>query len=30
MNSRLSAGIGVAHDSGAATDLNRLHQLKVG
>src|SRR3990167_8616766 len=30
MNSRLSAGIGVAHDSGAATDLNRLNQLKVG
>ena len=30
MNSRLSAGIGIAPDSGAATDLNRLHQLKVG
>ncbi len=30
MNSRLSAGIGSAPDSGAATDLNRLHQLKVG
>ena len=30
MNSRLSAGIGGASDSGAATDLNRLHQLKVG
>ena len=30
MNSRLSAGVGVAHDSGAFTDLNRLNQLKVG
>ncbi len=30
MNSRLSAGIGIAPDSGAATDLNRLHQMKVG
>ncbi|MDO9321919.1 MAG: flagellar assembly peptidoglycan hydrolase FlgJ [Pseudomonas sp.] len=30
MNSRLSAGVGAAHDSGAFTDLNRLNQLKVG
>ena len=30
MNSRLSAGVGAAHDSGAFTDLNRLSQLKVG
>ena len=30
MNSRLSAGVGAAPDSGAFTDLNRLNQLKVG
>lgn len=30
MNSRLSAGLGAAHDSGAFTDLNRLSQLKNG
>ncbi|MDP3846028.1 MAG: flagellar assembly peptidoglycan hydrolase FlgJ [Pseudomonas sp.] len=30
MNSRLNAGVGAAHDSGAFTDLNRLNQLKVG
>lgn len=30
MNSRLSAGVGTAHDSGAFTDLNRLSQLKNG
>lgn len=30
MNSRLSSGVGAAHDSGAFTDLNRLNQLKVG
>lgn len=30
MNSRLSAGLGAAPDSGAFTDLNRLSQLKVG
>jgi peptidoglycan hydrolase FlgJ len=30
MNSRLSAGVGTNHDSGAFTDLNRLSQLKNG
>ena len=30
MNSRLNAGVGAAHDSGAFTDLNRLSQLKNG
>lgn len=30
MNSRLSAGVGASHDSGAFTDLNRLSQLKHG
>ena len=30
MNSRLSAGLGATHDSGAFTDLNRLSQLKNG
>lgn len=30
MNSRLSAGVGASHDSGAFTDLNRLSQLKNG